>query len=271
MRRAFCEKPEHLSIHVERLLSGHGKISRAYEATETVKECIFPPGSGEYSCRESKIPVDVEGDLIWVACPVLSTECSRGVELRIELKNYSLANVRSIPGVPSRFHASLAQPQNTDAVVGSKSWAREPVTFLVLHGNHGTGKSFAAAYSLFHLAFRKNSAHWQIPSQWSPLNAMWVSAYRATTKEELFEEARVKPVLVLDDLGSELTSPASRYKIAEIIAERSNHKRLTILTMNADPQNGERGLKAYGERTIDRVIGESRIIYCGGESLRLSA
>ena len=132
-----------LGVSVERYLDrrGYGQLDRAYEAAASVREC---PGG----CEESKLPVDVDGELIWIPCPLLSPGCGRGKELEAALCNYCLSHVRAISSLPTRFHGLLARPCRTDAVAGGSLWARspEPATFLVLYGGQGVGKSFAAAY-----------------------------------------------------------------------------------------------------------------------------
>jgi DNA replication protein DnaC len=97
--------------------------------------------------------------------------------------------------------------------------------------------------------------------------AMWASAYRVTSKDDLFEAARVAPALVIDDMGSEENAGRAKARLAEIVSERYNQRRLTILTMNDDVLTLAH---TYGQRMADRILGAGHTVHCGGESLRLS-
>jgi DNA replication protein DnaC len=79
--------------------------------------------------------------------------------------------------------------------------------------------------------------------------------------------ARIMPLLALDDLGSEEITQRAKARISEIVSERYNNRRKTILTMNDDSLELSR---MYGQRTADRIIGAGEAVYCGGESMRLA-
>ena len=105
--------------------------------------------------------------------------------------------------------------------------------------------------------------NWKYPLAWSVLRAMWLSAYRATSRDELFESARSVPLLVLDDLGSEENAQRAKKRVADIVSERYNQMLPTIITMNFD------ALKLsdmYDNRTADRVIGAGNAVYSAGKA-----
>jgi DNA replication protein DnaC len=239
------------------------RLYRAYAAAEEISDCI--------GCAGGKVPVildDGHREEYLIPCPMLNAECRHGQELLERLDKHAFNGVFSVIGLPAIFRDRLASPQSTAAVRGASQWVNNLGTFLVLHGEHGTGKSFAAAYALY-LLFRKNMLrNWKYPMAWTALRAMWLSAYRATARDEFFEAARVAPLLVLDDLGSEESTQRAKKRIADIVSERYNQKLPTVLTMNED------ALKLadmYDRRTADRVIGAGHSVYCGGESMRLAS
>ena len=201
-----------------------------------------------------------------VPCPLLEQRCRYGRELEARLNTRAAANVGALPGLPVRFRKPLEDPRPTRAVRGVDTWKREG--FLLLHGDHGTGKSFAAAYALLLLARQALSAHWKHPSAWGGFSAMWTGAYRAATKDDVFEAARSVPVLVVDDLGAEENTTRARSRIVEIVSERYNQRKITVLTTNDDALELE---KIYGRRMADRVLGDGLSVHCGGDSLRLAA
>jgi DNA replication protein DnaC len=180
----------------------------------------------------------------------------------------------SLPRLPGIFREHIAHPRPTTAVCGVEKWVegfykanKADKTFLLLHGGHGTGKSFAAAHALY-LVYRKRlAARWKLPTAWGMPDAAWLGAYKATADDDLFGAAQRAPLLVLDDLGSEEATQKARMRIAEIVSERYNQRKFTILTMNEDVLNLG---SLYNPRMADRVIGAGDAVYCGGESMRLS-
>jgi DNA replication protein DnaC len=184
------------------------------------------------------------------------------------MDRHALEGVFSVIGVPTLFREGLKTPKQTMAIKGATKWALAPKTFLVLHGEHGTGKSFAAAYVLYLLNRKNMLKTWQHPMSWKGIKAMWLSAYRAATRDEFFEAARIAPLLVLDDLGSEENTQRSKKRIADIVSERYNQTLPTVLTMNEDAL---RLSDMYETRTADRVVGAGLTVYCGGENIRLSS
>jgi hypothetical protein len=236
-------------------------ITRAYAVAETVKEC---PG-----CVEGQLAVDPnDGGEYRVPCPLLHRECAHGQALHVRLDACALRGILSLSGVPAWFSDRLGEPQPTAAVRGVNVWSCGQKCFLALHGEHGTGKSFGAAYALYVIARQRLMANWKLPVLWTPMPAMWASAYRVTSKDDLFEAARVAPALVVDDMGSEENAGRAKARLTEIVSERYNQRRLTILTMNDDALTLA---NTYGQRMADRILGAGHTVYCGGESLRLSA
>lgn len=66
------------------------------------------------------------------------------------------------------------------------------------------------------------------------------------------QQLQQAPLIVLDDLGAELTSDWLLTKVDAIIAERYNRRRATIITTNL----GSAGMRRrYTDRIIDRLRG----------------
>jgi hypothetical protein len=238
------------------------RVSRAYAVAETVTECL--------GCdKDGRILVDLnDGDSYSIPCPLLDERCPHGANLLDRLDRHAAASVMDIPGVPKMFADCLVSPQLTAAVHGVNRWMYEPKTFLVMHGEHGTGKSFGAAYALYRIARKRLLVNWKYPTMWGPIGAMWLSAYRAVTKDDLFESARLIPLLVIDDMGCEESIPRGRGKLGEIVSARYDQMRPTVITMNADAAKIS---EIYGHRMADRIISAGHTVRCGGESMRLTA
>jgi len=176
------------------------------------------------------------------------------------MKKYVLGYMKSISGFPSVHIEFLKKPEASPVVSGVNSWVNTASSnFLVLRGVSGTGKSFGAAYALYLLACKKNLPYWSRPDSWSKIGALWSTSYRLTTRDETFEEARVKPILIIDDLGSEVPTSASHCKIADIVSDRHGNERLTIMTTSMDMI--EIG-KTYGNATMERIFRNGKEVNC---------
>jgi hypothetical protein len=237
------------------------RVSQAYEAAEKVTECE--------GCEEGKISVRLGGGEYFIACPLLESKCWHGQALLARLNRYAFNGVFGvflILGVPALFRDGLANPKPTTAIKGVNRWTYDLKTFLILHDEHGTGKSFAATFALYQLSRKSMLKNWKTPLSWTGLKGMWLSAYRATSRDEFYEAARTASFLILDDLGSEETTQRAKKRIADIVSERYNQKLPTVVTMNEDAL---RLANMYDDRTADRMIGAGQAVYCGGESMRL--
>jgi hypothetical protein len=220
-------------------------------------------------CVNGKAPVDIAGNVYYIGCPAISQECKAGKQVVRRLIKSVAAQIKSLPDLPVMFHKYLENPDPTVAVKGVRQWNWKAANFLVLHGAHGTGKSFGAAYALYLLLREKLLPEWRRPELWNSRNfdALWTSAYRISNIDSVYEHARRVNYLVVDDLGSEDPTVHHRNRLVDVISRRYDMRKTTILTMNEDVIELE---DLYGRRMFDRIVGFGYTIYCGGESLRLS-
>ncbi|HEY8745583.1 MAG TPA: ATP-binding protein, partial [Chloroflexota bacterium] len=72
------------------------------------------------------------------------------------------------------------------------------------------------------------------------------------TYDELFEEVRSAPLLVLDDFGSQSGSPWAEEKLFQIVNHRYNHGLPTVVTTNLPPERVE-------PRLLSRIMGGASI------------
>jgi hypothetical protein len=247
---------EVLSRHFD--LDAMARIAEAYAVADDVTECLGCDGDG-------KILVRLDDGDYNIPCPLMSLKCAHGGRMRDEIDALSKGWAKSLPGVPYSFRHWQGDLRSTPAMRGVTVWRYEQYPFLVLHGAHGTGKSFAAAYAIYRIQREKLLRAWKYRPAWGSISPLWVSAYRMTTKEELYEAARTAPVLVLDDLGAEENTPRIKAKILEVVSERHGQRRLTVITMCDDVVDI---IKTYGGRMAERILGSSHSVHCGSESLR---
>jgi DNA replication protein DnaC len=124
-----------------------------------------------------------------------------------------------IPGAEKAYRAAVV-------------FAKDPTSWLVLVGTYGSGKTHLAA-AIANQALRQgNPVLFEVvPDLLDHLR----SAFGPSSDlayDELFERVRTAGLLVLDDLGTENTTPWAREKLYQIINYRYNYRQPTVITTN---------------------------------------
>lgn len=158
------------------------------------------------------------------------------------------------------------------ATMAVREFAKGPLTFCLLTGGAGSGKTIAAAEALLNsrLAWDGGKAWCYSPSEARfelATDLARMSSFDADSLKRLGRLERV-PWLVIDDLGSELMNNSWASNLGEIINARSSGRRKTIITTNL---NGEAFRARYDERIYSRIKGDGVVIGTGGQDLRRSA
>ena len=113
----------------------------------------------------------------------------------------------------------------------SKNYAHHLNGWLLLMGSYGTGKThLAAAIANEVVSLGVETLFLTVPDLLDWLRYSYGSS--ETTYEERFEEIRNIRFLVLDDLGTQNTTPWAREKLFQIINHRYTNKLPTVLTTN---------------------------------------
>ncbi len=114
----------------------------------------------------------------------------------------------------------------------AEAFAQDPQGWLVLAGASGCGKTHIAAAVANRCIERGLPALFVVvPDLLDHLRA----AYRPDSEisyDELFEQVRSAPVLVLDDLGTQSATPWAQEKLFQIINHRYNARLPTVVTTN---------------------------------------
>ena len=220
-------------------------IARQDWAKENIHDC-------QQDCdKKSKIPTFLEGDAdtIWVACPLLTKDCRRGKLMMKNMNEYALKTIPS--AIPNRYAKELYRADETDAILGVKSWNGKGV--LYIYGATGTGKSYAAAWSSYYRILQRIEPHWDEEFYWSEHaqdGTEWLTAFDICFDKPSLYAARDAAVLIIDDLGCEVDSPTNRAIINDLISQRYANKKSTIITSNLTPfEMNDR----YKERMHERI------------------
>ena len=115
----------------------------------------------------------------------------------------------------------------------SRQYAQNLAGWLLLTGGYGCGKThLAAAVANFVVGFGVPTLFLTVPDLLDWLRSSYDAA--ETSFESRFEEIRNIRLLVLDDLGTQNTTPWAEEKLYQIINHRYIQKLPTIITTNLD-------------------------------------
>ncbi len=170
-----------------------------------------------------------------IACECVSSESS---EARLDrLQHYSslgpltrlvfdnlIANGRSNNPRDRQLFSGL--------VADAKQFAEDPSGWLLIHGSSGAGKTHIAAAIANRCLERGVPALFVVvPDLLDHLRA----AYNPSSEvgyDLMIEQVRNAPVLILDDLGTQNTTPWAQEKLFQILNHRYNSRLPTIVTTN---------------------------------------
>ncbi|MGD9393556.1 MAG: ATP-binding protein [Dehalococcoidia bacterium] len=111
-------------------------------------------------------------------------------------------------------------------------FAKAPEGWLVFVGVNGCGKThLAAAIANYRLKEGKAAKFVVVPDLLDHLRSAFSPA-STVSYDQLFEEVKNAPLLILDDLGKQSTTPWAEEKLYQIINHRYNHQLPTVVTTN---------------------------------------
>ena len=123
--------------------------------------------------------------------------------------------------------------------------------WLVLGGSTGIGKTHLAA-SIWNERMRQGEPAFFafVPELLDHLRYTF-APNSATTYDELFERVKGAELLVLDDLGSQATTPWAQEKLYQLLVHRHNARLATVITMGDDlPLNPAVASRLKDERFV---------------------
>lgn len=122
---------------------------------------------------------------------------------------------------------SLRQAYKTSAL-----FAEEPEGWLLLMGTYGCGKThLAAAIANARMEAGHTVLFQVVPDLLDHLRATF-GPNSGISYDELFEQVRSTPLLVLDDLGSQSSSPWAQEKLFQLLNHRYSTRLPTVITTN---------------------------------------
>jgi DNA replication protein DnaC len=201
------------------------------------------PGDPEFgklfpcSCRSTSITQDRKDRLQRVS--------NLGPLLRLTFDNLIREGRSPDPRSRERFRAACGFCQD---------FAQSPEGWLVLLGPSGCGKThLAAALANERLAHGEPVLFVVVPDLLDHLRASF-SPNSEVPYDELFENVKSAPLLVLDDLGTQSATPWAQEKLFQIFNHRYNAQLPTVITCNRPLEELEERLRSrMTDPAISRV------------------
>ncbi len=111
-------------------------------------------------------------------------------------------------------------------------FAESPDGWLLLSGAYGCGKThLAASIANARLAMGEPALFMVVPDLLDHLRAAF-NPHSTITYDNLFEQVRTAPLLILDDLGAQSSTPWAQEKLFQLLNYRYNARLATVITTN---------------------------------------
>ncbi|HWE61687.1 MAG TPA: ATP-binding protein [Chloroflexota bacterium] len=144
-------------------------------------------------------------------------------------------------------------PQRT-AFSRAQQFAANPEGWLVIMGSYGVGKThLAAAIGNYRLSAGQPVLFQVVPDLLDHLRSAYAPGSEAGY-DELFESIRQVSLLILDDLGTQISTQWAQEKLFQLLNHRHNFKLPTVITTN-------NSLDEIGGRLASRMS-DPQLSYC---------
>jgi DNA replication protein DnaC len=170
-----------------------------------------------------------------------------------ELSSLDLLSARTFGSFSDRRDEGLP-PEDVKslerALKAAYSFSEKPKGWLVFTGTYACGKThLAAAIANFRAELGDPPLFVMVPDLLDHLRATF-GPNASTTYDRRFDEVRTAPLLILDDLGAQSTTPWAREKLHQIFNYRYNAELPTVVTIAVDM------LKDIDDRLHTRLLDE---------------
>lgn len=137
----------------------------------------------------------------------------------------------------------------------AEEYAAGPSGWLVLTGPSGSGKTHLAAAIANTILDRNEGALWVFVPDFLDHLRTTFSPHSEISYDDLFSTVRDAPVLVLDDLGAQSSSPWAEEKLYQILAHRYDARRPTVITTSKLIDNFEGRIRSrLQDSDVSRII-----------------
>ena len=136
----------------------------------------------------------------------------------------------------------------------ARSFATDPDGWLLFDGPHGSGKThLAVAVAGESLRQGRPVFFAFVPALLDHLRATF-SPDSPIGYDELFEQIKTVPLLILDDLGAESSTPWAEEKLYQIVVHRHDTRLPTIITTTLNLDELEEAKPRIASRLVDMMV-----------------
>ena len=136
----------------------------------------------------------------------------------------------------------------------AEKYADHPEGWLLFNGPHGCGKTHLAVAVAGESLRRQRPVFYAfVPSLLDHLRATF-SPDSPVAYDELFEQIKTVPLLVLDDLGAETSTPWAEEKLYQIVVFRHESRLPTVITTSFGIDQLEGTKPRIASRLIDNIV-----------------
>lgn len=188
-----------------------------------------------------------------IVCVPISCDCVKKRVAEDDAKDAKakLKEMREYGGISenSTFRAAEKSPEMDKCWKYAENWdkVKESNIGLLLWGDVGTGKTFAAHCICNELLCRKKPVRAFVTSLSQVLNSGW-------DKSETATHVRNAPLVVFDDLGAERSSEYALENVFMLVDERYRVKKPLIVTTNLTLDEMRQTQDMRRQRIYDRIL-----------------
>ena len=140
------------------------------------------------------------------------------------------------------------------AFQAARNFAADPHGWLTLFGETGVGKTHLAVAIAAERIEKGQSVFFTFVPELLDYLRFTYSPDSRVTHDDVLEQVKSAPLLVLDDLGQEQTTPWALEKLYQIVVHRHNSRAPTVITSSIDFTTE---LNPIGSRVLDPTVGDS--------------
>lgn len=193
------------------------------------------PHCGGLGFLRRDLPVDHPdfGKLFPCTCRLEEIGVQRAKELRMLSNLEGLSRYTFDRFVPQGHALNPEKRRNLQRAYDlARAFAAQPKGWLILIGGYGCGKTHLAAGIANERIMHNHAALFvNVPDLLDHLRATY-SPNSNVSYDQRFETVRTAPLLILDDLGTENTTPWASEKLYQILNHRYNAQLPTVITSN---------------------------------------
>lgn len=175
------------------------------------------------------------GQVVACTCQSANTVGERSERLR-RYSNLGYLTRLTFDSLEAQGRAADPESQHlfSTAVAVSRSYAEEPSGWLALMGPHGSGKTHLAA-SIANLCIDNGRPVFfvHVPDLLDHLRASYAPTSEITYSD-LFDQVLTAPLLILDGLGTQSSTPWAQEKLQQIFNHRTAGELPTVITTATD-------------------------------------